>query len=353
MTQPNILKKNPHSTLLQFSSVKAKLVLSPTVVEQIKYLCAKMPTVEWSGVLYHTSTGDIDDPSTFVCRAEYIMLLNKGTAGYTTHSFDSPFFTEALLEKPEFTNGDWSMSLIHSHNSMSVFFSGPDCEELTDNAANFNYYLSLIVNNKNEYCARIAFIGEIEGRTIKFNGKNGLAKDIKVPNQTCTFYHDVEVSQEKSSLIDEFFVKQYEKVTVPPAFQTFPSFGNQGKGLGQKQTSKSQQEFTFDDDYKWDHEASAFLKWLLSKHYESSFLTVKEALDSVNPDTLKGREFILAQIDDANVIYEFFVSDPAYDVNSDLHDVWIATIMLLEKSNFKNHKTAIALADEMNKWIWE
>jgi hypothetical protein len=109
---------------------------------------------------------------------------------------------------------------------MAVFFSGTDNEELTDNAPNYNYYLSLIVNNKNEYCARIAFIGDIEGRTIKFKDRYGVEQIISSPNKQVTFYYEMEIFAESSNLIDDFFVKQYEKVIAAKPVQTFPQFEN-------------------------------------------------------------------------------------------------------------------------------
>ena len=104
-------KQNPHSKLIKFNDTKAKLILTAQVVNQIKFLCSKIPNVEWSGVLYHTSTGDVDDPKNFVCKAEYILLLDKGTSGYTEYDFTSDNFVEALMDKPELM--EMSMSHVH------------------------------------------------------------------------------------------------------------------------------------------------------------------------------------------------------------------------------------------------
>jgi len=43
--QTTSLKKNPYSELTEFSKKKGKLILSQTVIDQIKYLCSKMPLV--------------------------------------------------------------------------------------------------------------------------------------------------------------------------------------------------------------------------------------------------------------------------------------------------------------------
>ena len=49
-----------------------------------------------------------------------------------------------------------------------VFFSGTDWSELEDNAPNHNFYLSLIVNNFMDFCAKVCFIVE-SADTKKFD----------------------------------------------------------------------------------------------------------------------------------------------------------------------------------------
>lgn len=361
-TLQNTLKKNPHSTLVEFSKIRAKLILTEKVVEQIKFLCSKIPTVEWSGVLYHTSEGDIGNPKEFVCKAEHILLLDKGSSAYTEYDFSSPNFTEALMDNPQFM--DWSMSHIHSHNSMAVFFSGTDNEELTDNAPNYNYYLSLIVNNKNEYCARIAFIGEIEGRTIKFKNKGGDQEEIKVPNQLCTFYHECDIVTESGSLIDAEFIKQYDKV-IAADNKRLPVYHNQGSTTFYPNNHNRQSQLNFvggDDDYKWDSEAAAFVRWILSPPttglktkkplYYCRFNTVQAALDSIDLKSLKAVDFLNEQVDSADKIYENFSTDVNYDAEGSLAELWMATCVFLEKSMFKNHPVAVKLFNIMDKWTW-
>jgi hypothetical protein len=45
---------------------------------------------------------------------------------------------------------------------MSVYFSGTDLDELKENAPNHNIYLSLIVNNYMEFCAKVCFTAKAE-----------------------------------------------------------------------------------------------------------------------------------------------------------------------------------------------
>jgi hypothetical protein len=388
MTNQTIsLKKNPYSELTEFSKKKGKLILSQTVIDQIKYLCSKMPLVEWSGVLYHTSEGDLQNPEQFTCKAEYILLLDKGTSGYTEYDFSSPSFTEALMEKPELM--EWSMSHIHSHNNMAVFFSGTDNEELTDNAPNYNYYLSLIVNNKNEYCARIAFIGEIEGRTIKFKDRYGVEQMISSPNKQVTFYYEMEIFAEKSNLIDDFFIKQYEKVIEVKPIETFSRYGNffskedfdynasysknkqshykQGNLFSEKNKERSENQLT------WDSQAVNFIKRLIDVNYEIKDISLyfiynqdyssplHNYLDDLIPKN-KGhfknnkevKEFIEVRLNNADEIFEYFaISSDDYDNTSSLNDVWTDSVNFLKVSSFKNHPTTKLIIEEMDKWVWQ
>lgn len=113
--------------------------------------------------------------------------MNKGTLGYTEYDYDGEF-TKFLKSK---VNGDMKkfvellkqknknrISHIHSHNNMKVFFSGTDTKELLDNSEHYNYYLSLIVNNNHEMCAKIAYRGFIKSEgerktSIKYKDING------------------------------------------------------------------------------------------------------------------------------------------------------------------------------------
>lgn len=380
------LKKNPYSELTEFSKKKGKLILSQTVIDQIKYLCSKMPLVEWSGVLYHTSEGDLQNPEQFTCKAEYILLLDKGTSGYTEYDFSSPSFTEALMEKPELM--EWSMSHIHSHNNMAVFFSATDNEELTDNAPNYNYYLSLIVNNKNEYCARIAFIGEIEGRTIKFKDRHGVEQMISSPNKQVTFYYEMEIFAESSNLIDDFFVRQYEKVIAAKPVQTFPTLNNtwndnydtygynksftqnnykQGKLFDEKNKERTEDKLT------WDSQAVNFIKRLIdinytiedmpfyfnyNQEYSSPLHGYLDSLIPKNKGKFKNnkevKEFIEIRINNAHDIFDFFsITSDDYDDTSNLNDIWIDCINFLKVSSFRNHPTTKLIIEEMDKWVWE
>lgn len=140
------------------------------VLNQIKYLCKKIPRVEWSGVLFYSVEGSIKEPENLVFTLENILPMHKGTSGYTEYELGESVI-EYMMENEEAEN--WKMGHIHSHNTMNVFFSGTDWSELEDNAPNHNFYLSLIVNNFMDFCAKVCFIAESDKAQFTAKDENG------------------------------------------------------------------------------------------------------------------------------------------------------------------------------------
>lgn len=142
------------------------------------YLCNNISQHEWSGVLLYEVTGDLKTEK-FSCAVKDIYPMDKGSTGYTEYEFDESF-TTYLMQNPEAMA--WHIGHVHSHNTMSTFFSPTDNSELEDNSKNHNIYLSLIVNNKLETCARIAFRGTLKKdnkQTISFTDNNGEQRVVK------------------------------------------------------------------------------------------------------------------------------------------------------------------------------
>lgn len=80
--------------------------------------------------------------------------MDIGSAAHTEFDYDESV-VEFLMEDDE--RDDWKHGLIHSHNTMGVFFSGEDNDELAINCKTHNYYLSVIVNNFMDVIARVVF----------------------------------------------------------------------------------------------------------------------------------------------------------------------------------------------------
>lgn len=140
------------------------------------FLCQKVWTEEWSGMLFYTTEGQFGDED-FSVTARGLFLLDIGTATYTEYDPADPEVIKFLMANPSVLA--MKKGHIHSHNNMGVFFSSTDNDELADNCGFHNFYLSLIVNNKNEMCAKIAFKAKTTSEnkvTMFFLDQNGKEK---------------------------------------------------------------------------------------------------------------------------------------------------------------------------------
>ena len=57
---------------------KPKMFISPEIISKIWYLCHKINTVEWSGLVFCKTEGHPINPETFSIRAIDILPMHKG-----------------------------------------------------------------------------------------------------------------------------------------------------------------------------------------------------------------------------------------------------------------------------------
>ena len=137
----NILKKQDNTY---------KLIITPKLEEKIRFLCARFPNNEYSGVLFYDYTGRFEDNS-LVLTAKDFCLMDYGSATYT--EFDKS--AEICNYMIEHDLLECQQGLMHSHDQMSTFFSGTDLGTLQEEGSDMNNFLSLIVNNAGQYTAAI------------------------------------------------------------------------------------------------------------------------------------------------------------------------------------------------------
>jgi len=238
--------------IIDLKNKKVPLYISDKLRNQIQYLCAMIPDVEWSGILFHDIEGNTDDLSTVKLYAQEVLPMNMGTAGYTEYDYDDAYVKHLKAKvnnkMPEFIkllkqSDKNRISHIHSHNKMSVFFSGTDVQELIDGSEGKNYYLSLIVNNAGDMCAKIAYRGTIKstGHIIEtMTYRDAFAKPI-------TKEEKVDLTEEKEVLfcvecdiitefdVDDDFVKRVDYIMEE---------NKKKKALAQKIFSEKQSQYS-------------------------------------------------------------------------------------------------------------
>lgn len=203
------IKKQLDTVLLKESLID--IAMSDEILNQIKYLCKTIPKVEWSGVLFYSITGSIEKPAEMKVVLEDILPMDKGSAAYTEYHLGDEYMDYLMEDESRM---DWHVGHIHSHNTMGVFFSGTDMEELEDNSEAHNIYLSLIVNNYMDFTAKVAFRGKVESQVTKipYMALNELGQEYII--ETATF----DISKEKMYVYDCTVNSKKESVIVPDEF---------------------------------------------------------------------------------------------------------------------------------------
>ena len=208
--------------------------------------------VEWSGILFYSYTGSIQNLKDFKITLEDILPMDKGTSVTTEFEYDSRY-VDFLMKNPE--RLDWKHGIIHSHNNMVVFFSGTDEKDLENNAKAHNYYLSIVVNNKLDIIGKVGFLSSFKDTVeatftaLDEDGKEYIHhnKTLSVSKEEFISYNcNVEYVKETQSVYNEFVEsvgKILSEVEKPKTFQS---------SYGQKSYSENypnNMEYDFEEDF--------------------------------------------------------------------------------------------------------
>lgn len=148
--------------------------------------------------------GDITSADEMVIRVEDVLVLDVHSTGYTEYSMiEDDRVIDYLLDNPKLEK--CMMAQIHSHHNMSVFFSGTDTDELLSNADKYPFYVSLIVNNDGDVCAKIGSYAEEIKTTYSTKVMNKKGKYITKTfhkTQKAVIVYDCEIEFEKDLKIE-------------------------------------------------------------------------------------------------------------------------------------------------------
>jgi len=210
-----------------------KIIIPAKIENYIDILHKEVGSTEWSGILFYKLTGgDIKKFKDLEFTIEFLYPMDIGTSAYTEfkyneHVMNAYDINEDLIE--------CSNSLVHSHHNMSAFFSGTDTSELLENAKNFNYYISLIVNFNKSYVCKIAFpsksivnkkytIKDQDGKLVNINSKEEV-EEILVGDLDIEFENKVVEEPWLLNRIKELKQSKVKPVvanTVVPGYKTYP-----------------------------------------------------------------------------------------------------------------------------------
>ena len=184
-----------------------KLIISTLVEQKISICCRTLPNNEWSGTLFYKVVSGTYD-NNLVLEAQDFYLRDVGSATSTEFDDDADAFNYQIENNLE----DSIQGLIHSHNTMSTFFSGTDDNTLKSMGKQMPHFLSLIVNNAGKYCAKITRRRSLQTCYTSFYGKE------ETCNDTIYIVEDknVEVTFESTyNGINNYIKNRISTLTVP------------------------------------------------------------------------------------------------------------------------------------------
>lgn len=239
MTKTHYFPNNPVTGFKQESAVTKQIVktvempikpiiyISDEIKSKLSYVCNKIPSNEWIGfIFYEIMEGGIDDMENLRLRLVDVAPLNIGHSAsvMVNLSRDNEKIMKIYDNKPELE--EYRRGLVHSHCNMGVFYSGTDTSEIEDNAPLYDMYLSIVVNNRGEICARIGIMGEEEVEyntvsTVINRFKNSMGQWIsKSENKNdegkriteVLYSYDLEIETESITSEDRFLIEQVDEL---------------------------------------------------------------------------------------------------------------------------------------------
>lgn len=85
------MKSQEESWNIISKTEKIKVLIPQTVFNETDYLCSKISSVEWSGVLFYKYNGSIKDIDNFSIELVGILPLDRGNTTSTHYTFDERF----------------------------------------------------------------------------------------------------------------------------------------------------------------------------------------------------------------------------------------------------------------------
>lgn len=156
------------------STIKPKLIISKNLSTCINALHGAVKRAEWSGILFYKIVeGSVEEPEKLVILADYVYPMDVGTSGWTEFNYSGWIDAYDVLPLMEDDVMVYKPGLIHSHHVMEAFFSGTDTNTLHEQAPDYNYFLSLIVNYSCNPVAKLAMFGKKTPSDVIFTGTNG------------------------------------------------------------------------------------------------------------------------------------------------------------------------------------
>lgn len=182
------------------------LIISDKLEKKIRVLCNKFPSTEWSGILFYSCKGSFQDDS-MEFTAEDLLFMDTGGSVTTEFYLDEANIGSYIIDHDLF---GCQCGLIHSHHSMSAYFSGQDTEMLNQEGKSRNHFLSLVVNNSGKYVACVTLKStttyEIKSnlKFLSYNNEEIQIEEKEEQEEECIYKCDLNIYKNNTLICDDY-----------------------------------------------------------------------------------------------------------------------------------------------------
>ena len=217
------------------------MLIPKAIQDQIDWLHQEIGNTEWSGILVYTiESGTIAQPKSLIMEVKGIFLLDIGSPGYTEFGIGHHIM-DLMEELPncETQPEKWKMGKIHTHHNMGAYHSGTDMGDLHDNAPNFAFYLSLVVDFFDGTDTKIGIHTKEDDRTLHHSdGAGGTCSSIikgeemimVVNVDTIGEPRQLEIPDGLQKMYDTLLAKEKERKEKAAAIK-YTAYKPKGKGI--------------------------------------------------------------------------------------------------------------------------
>ncbi len=146
---------------------RPKVMIPSDIFGNFYLLHTKFKGLEWSGYIYYDIIGNIDDPNNMIFKVSDFVLLDIGSSGFTSIEPTGEQIVNIFTQRPHLMGKP--SGCLHTHHHMGLFFSGTDTDTLLESASQFDLFLSVIVNHRDNPIAKVSQAGVIEAiETYKY-----------------------------------------------------------------------------------------------------------------------------------------------------------------------------------------
>ena len=190
-----------------------KIIITDNLKKQIDYYHKQIGNTEWSGILFFDHTGgNIHKLKDLEFTATNVYLMDVGSATFT--NFENGGEVAKAFDAINDTDLHSLRGFIHSHHNMAAYFSGTDVQELVDNAPNYGFYISLVVNMSDKYVCKIIFPTTSETiREHHIRDANGELKKVRTRSTETTMLDgDLEIVFENVDTVEDWVANRIKQI---------------------------------------------------------------------------------------------------------------------------------------------